>query len=127
METSIFVAQMAALLYLSIGVGMLINSDYYNQLFDQVSKDSLSMYIGGFVALIAGFTLVTYHNVWVQGWEVLVTIIGWLALIKGFLILTFPGTMQSITKSIVKPKNMGMISVFVILLGLVFMYFGFIA
>jgi len=127
MNTSIFVVQIAAVIYLSVGVGMLINPDYYQRLFAEVSKDSLAMYVGGFMALILGFTLVTYHNIWVQGWQVLVTIIGWLALIKGFLILAFPRVMQRLTKSMLKTKNTSSLSVFVILLGLIFMYFGFIA
>jgi len=126
METSIFVAQLAAIIYLSVGVGMLVSPDHYKKLFDSLSKDIGAMYVGGFMAMVAGFSLVTYHNVWVQEWPILITLIGWLALAKGFLILAFPKLMQRMSQSIVHSKSIGLFSVLAILVGLVFVYFGYI-
>ncbi len=127
MDLSLFVAQVAAIVYLSVGVGMLLDKKYYAKLLEGIMKDTTAMYIGGFMALIAGFTLVTFHNEWVKSWEVLVTIIGWIALIKGVMLLAFPSTLVGMTKSWVNAKNLKTFSVIVIALGLVFGYFGFIA
>lgn len=46
------------------------------------------MFFCGFIALIAGLAIVLNHNVWSGGAApVIVTIIGWLAIVKGVLIL----------------------------------------
>ncbi len=127
MDLSIFVAQAAAIVYLSIGVGMLLDKKYYAKFLDSIMKDTGTMYIGGFIALIAGFTLVTFHNDWVKSWEVLVTILGWLALVKGVMLLAFPSAILKMTKSWVSGKNLSVYAPVVIVFGLVFGYFGFVA
>ena len=127
MNLSVFVAQVAAIVYLSVGVGMFLDRKYYAKFFENMFKDTTAMYIGGFMALIAGFTLVTFHNDWVKSWEVLVTILGWLALVKGVMLLAFPSTILDMTKSWFNNKNLGTYAVVVIFLGLVFGYFGFVA
>lgn len=127
MDLSVFVAQVVAVVYLSIGVGMLFDGAYYKKLLDNFYKDQTCMYVGGLLALIIGFALVTFHNEWVKSWEVLVTIIGWLALIKGISLLAFPSKSLELSKSMTKAKNVSTLSIIVIVVGLVFGYFGFVA
>lgn len=127
MDLSIFVAQVAAVTYLSVGVGMLLDKGYYKKLLDDFYKDTTGIYLGGFMALIIGFTLVTYHNEWVKSWEVLVTILGWLALVKGVGLLAFPTAFLNWSKSFAGSKDLGTLGFVVIVLGLVFGYFGFVA
>jgi len=126
MDLPTFVAQVAAITYLSVGAGMLFDKAHYKKLFDDIMHDMSALYLGGFIALIAGFAIVTHHNVWDGSTlEVLVTIIGWLALIKGVMLLAFPTTVVGLTKNMVKSKNLGNLSFIVIALGLIFGYFGF--
>jgi hypothetical protein len=40
--------------------------------------------------LILGLISVLLHNIWVANWHVLVTIFGWLTLIKGILVIAWP-------------------------------------
>lgn len=127
MDLSIFVAQVAAIVYLSVGVGVLVDKAYYKRLFDSFSKDAGTMYLGGFMALIIGFALVTFHNEWVKSWEVLVTILGWLALIKGVALLAFPSSFMGFVENFYKGKNISNLALVAIVLGLVFGYFGFVA
>jgi hypothetical protein len=44
----------------------------------------------GYLSLFLGLTSVLLHNVWVLNWHVLITIFGWLALIKGILVIAWP-------------------------------------
>lgn len=127
MDLSTFVAQVVAVSYLAIGVGMLADKAHYKKFLEEMYKDSLGLYIGGFIALIAGFSLVSFHNFWVKDWTVLVTLIGWAALIKGVLILGMPTHFSKWSKHMFKPKNMHVYSLIVLGLGLVFAYFGFLA
>lgn len=47
-------------------------------------------YLTGFIAVTFGLLIIGYHNLWVADWRVLITIIGWLALIKGLIFIVLP-------------------------------------
>lgn len=44
----------------------------------------------GYLSLFLGLASVLLHNDWVLNWHVLITIFGWLALIKGILVIAWP-------------------------------------
>ena len=125
MEFEIFVARVAALVYLSVGIGFLLDGTYSRKLMNDMMNDSSALYLGGFMALVAGFTIVTYHNVWEQSWVVLVTLLGWLALVKGVMLLAMPTTFVGLTKTMT--KNADKYSWAAIVLGAIFGYYGFLA
>ncbi|MFH1218563.1 MAG: hypothetical protein V1679_01855 [Candidatus Peregrinibacteria bacterium] len=125
METSILVAKIMGVAYVTLGLGLIINGAYYKKAFEEIIKSPGFMFLGGIMALVAGFLIVNVHNFWVKDWTVLVTIIGWLALIKGVLIFLLPNVLISISKPLV--KNPMIIGVFAVILGGVFGYFGFFA
>lgn len=124
MELSIFVARVIAILYLCVGVGMLVNKNYYKKFYHDFFNEMAAVYIGGFMAVLAGFALVSYHNLWMANWTILVTLIGWLALIKGIFILLLPESFKTLGKSV---THFDIFAPIVIILGLVFGYFGFLA
>ena len=105
MELSIFLARIFALVYITVGVGMFLNPKYYQKMIDSVMKEHGLLYFGGVFALVFGFILVSSHNIWEKNWTVLITIIGWIALLKGFLLLLFPTVMTTLTKKWLKGKN----------------------
>ncbi|PIQ77195.1 hypothetical protein COV82_05915 [Candidatus Peregrinibacteria bacterium CG11_big_fil_rev_8_21_14_0_20_46_8] len=63
------------------------------------------MFYAGVVHLVLGLVLVMKHNYWVGSWEVIITILVWLVLVKGALIVVFPEQAVEISKSW-KSKNM---------------------
>lgn len=127
MTLSLFVARLVAVLYLAVALGMFFNKAYYQKLMRTFTHDSASFYLGGFMALSAGFALVTYHNVWQGGWVVLVTLIGWLALFKGIFFFLFPTSVNKATQFWAKDSTWPFGVVVVLGLGLLFGYFGFLA
>jgi hypothetical protein len=44
----------------------------------------------GYLSLFLGLATVLLHNVWVADWHVLITIFGWMALIKGIIVIAWP-------------------------------------
>ncbi|MBN1391432.1 MAG: hypothetical protein JW947_01365 [Sedimentisphaerales bacterium] len=82
--------QIWGLLYLAVGVGMIINSAFYKKLMAEFSENPPSIYLGGLAALVIGFLIVTFHNTWTGDWSVIITIFGWLALLKGVFLLLLP-------------------------------------
>jgi uncharacterized protein YjeT (DUF2065 family) len=127
METSILIAKLIGLIYLVIGLGLVFNQRYYHKMFDELLNDAPLTYISGLFSLITGFLLVTFHNIWANNWTVVITVFGWLAFGKGILLLVFPVIMKKICKSLFKTSNVFLADgLIVLILGLVFAYFGFI-
>jgi len=56
----------------------------------QVARDPALILLSGILLLVAGIAIVRAHNVWSGGWPVLVTIVGWLALLGGLARMFFP-------------------------------------
>jgi len=122
MELSILVAKIMAVVYITIGLGFLINSAYYKKALIDMMKDSGFMLLSGMMALVIGFLLVNSHNIWVKDWTVLVTIIGWISLVKGVLIFLAPKLFTGLVKWMT--QYMVVWGVLVLIFGLVFGYFG---
>ena len=118
--------QFFSLVYLSIGVGMIFNLDIYKKMFAEFIENGCILYLGGIMALVVGFLLVTFHNTWLRSPSTIITVLGWLALIKGIVILVLPKAMISLTKALVaSDKFLKIEMVLVMVLGLLFAYFGF--
>ena len=119
--------QLLGIVYFVIGIGIVINRDYYLRMFDGFIENSAVMYLGGCMSLIVGFLLVTFHNEWTASWSVIITIIGWLALIKGFCLFLVPKLFIRMIRAMKeKPKLITYHTLFVIVLGFLCMVLGFL-
>ena len=125
MEYSIFIAKIIAVIYLSFGIGLLFSGNYYQKVFIKLLNDATYLIFGGIMAIIIGFLIIKNHNIWTKNWTVLITIIGWAALIKGVLLLAFP-SFTKFFRPLFNNGNLTKISApLVIIFGLIFAYFGF--
>lgn len=124
METSMWLAQLFGITYLAVGLGMLLSGDYYQKMMAEMMDSKPVMYVMSIIALIVGLLIVTHHNTWGQDWTMLVTLIGWIALLKGFFMLAFPKSMKNF-KSLTQPQNFKKFAWIPFVLGLIFTYLGF--
>lgn len=125
MELSILIAKIASIIYLAAALGAVFSRDHYRRVFDDLFKNAALTYFIGFTAVILGFLMVNYHNIWVRDWTVLVTILGWLALVKGVLLIAFPRFVQGYSKPIFEGKGLQFFPYVAAFVGLLFGYFGF--
>ena len=125
MEVSFLIAKIAAVIYLSASLGGFISRDYYRRLSEDMYRNAGLTYLMGFLAVIVGFLIVHYHNLWVKDWTVLITIMGWLALMKGVLIIVFPKFVQHVSKSFLTDRALQIYPYVTLMFGLLFGYFGF--
>jgi len=125
METSILIAKIFAVVYVVVGLGMLLNYGYFKKMLNEMMKSAGFLYLGGIMALLAGFLIVNFHNVWVWDWTVIITVLGWLALLKGALLLLLPKTMVAFTRLFT--NILWVAVVFVLVMAGVLGYFGFFA
>lgn len=127
MEHSQLIAQIVSIVYLSYAVGFACNSAYYQKAIAAMMKDSSWLIIGGLMAIIIGMFIIATHNVWTNDWTVLITIIGWIGLIKGVTLIAFPQSFRPFEKIFDSRSTMIGASIVTLVLGLVFGYFGFFA
>jgi len=119
--------QCLGVIYLAVGLGMLSNPQYYKQMMMDFKNNRASMYMGGIFLLAIGFLLVTFHNIWAAEVSVIITVIGWIALVKGILLLVLPEMMMKSMDIFLNKKNTALmvIASLVVILGVLLAWLGF--
>lgn len=83
-----------------------------------------TLYLMGIVALILGVVMTASRAAW-SGWQLLVALIGWLALAKGTVIILFPESIASLYRRMNKPGVFAVGGIVIVVIGLFFMWIGF--
>jgi len=128
MEISIRLAQIFGIVFLAIGLGMLFEPKYYHKIYNDFVKNPALIYVTALAITAVGYFIIVKHNVWIMSWEVIITIIGWLALIKGILLLVIPQGFLNMSKGwFKKPEIFSKYAIIVLILGGILSYYGFLA
>ena len=98
MESSIFFARLLGLYLVIVATGILFNLKTYQRMMEDFCKNVALVYLGGVLALFFGLIVVLLHNVWVANWTVIITIFGWLGIIKGAWLIVLPNTVARFTE-----------------------------
>ena len=118
-------AQILGVIYLSVGIGMLVSKAHYQKLFQEFKSSTAFIYISGLMAVLFGFIILELNSTWEMSYVGAITLIGWIALIKGVILLIKPDILLGQMKFWI--KNLSLASVIVIVLGLALSYYGFMA
>ena len=102
MENAVAIAQVAAPMYLIMGLSVLLYAKPWGKLMDKWKKDHLSLFPLMFLYPILGVIVIRMHNVWEWNVWLIVTLIGWVMLIKGAMYFLLPGT---VLKKMMDMKN----------------------
>ncbi len=126
MDLSMFLAQIFGLFYVLIGIAFIARPKHYYKVFRKLLKNSSMKFVLSMMAFAVGFSMIAYHNIWEWHWRVIITIIGWAALLKAILYMLFPGRMKDLGYYVVRSRN-SMLSygAICVLLGLILCYLGF--
>jgi cytochrome bd-type quinol oxidase subunit 2 len=127
MQLPKLIAKMAAVIYLSATAGAFFSADYYRKIADDFFGNSWLIYLAGFITAVIGLLIVTYHNRWTKNWTVLITILGWLVLIKGILLIAFPQFLHSLSERMLTDLGAKIFPYSALCLGLMLAYFGFVS
>ena len=73
----------------ALGVAMLVNRELFPVIIDQISHDYGLIIVSGMLSLLAGIAIVRVHNIW-SGWQAIVTVLGWLAIVGGLARMWMP-------------------------------------
>src|SRR5688572_9640617 len=85
------VLKLAAITFVLIGVSHIARSDVWVRLFILVREQGeAGAFLNGFIHFPLGAVIVAFHNVW-SGIPVVLTLVGYGLLLKGFICFVFPG------------------------------------
>lgn len=84
------------LYFLVCSIAMLLNPRFFIEAVNDLVYSKGQMLIVGFIALIFGAFIIAFYGKYDMGWTLIITVIGWLSLIKGVLYLVFPDTIKSV-------------------------------
>jgi len=90
MTTSKTIAGLIGPTLIAIGATILLDLSTWPFLLEQFSHDPALIYLSGLLLFVAGLAIVRAHNRWTVGWPMLVTVLGWLAVLGGLLRMLFP-------------------------------------
>ena len=127
MYTSLFLAKLIGPIFVIVGTGLLLNGDRYRAVVDEVMSSHTLLYIFGAVALTGGLAIVLTHNVWVWDWPVIITIVGWLMIVRGSFRIVFPQQVEDLARKMVAgwPEVLLISGVLVITIGAFLCWKGF--
>jgi hypothetical protein len=95
MQTSRILARIIGPILIVPAVGVFLNMEAYRSLVEEFSRNASLCYLGGFMALLTGLIILQFHNKWEARWPVVITILGWITVVKGALLIVFPGLVAS--------------------------------
>lgn len=127
MFVSVFLAKAFALYFLIMGLAMLTNQNYYMKAAIGMVENNGLAFLTSIFTLILGILLVLFHDVWIVGWPLIITILAWLTLIKGILRLFLPRHVVNWLGLIQNKSWFFSSMILFIVLGVYLGYIGFVA
>ena len=86
MDTLNFIAELWGFGFLSTGLALLINGKNIKKLF-QFAESEIAMFYSGILVFLMGVASILSYNLWSSSWGVVVTVFGWLTVLKGLFLL----------------------------------------
>lgn len=105
MTNAELIAGFAGPLFIAVAVALLINRHTVAGLVTGVLNTPEFIFFSGIFTLLAGLAIVRAHNIWSAEWTVLVTVIGWLCVIGGFIRIVWPEHVSSLRDRMMGSEN----------------------
>lgn len=123
MEVSLFLAKFWGWYLLVFFLILSFNPRRIQQIMDDM-QDRKFLILVAFIAIVIGLLNILFHNTWEANWTIIITVIGWVALLKGVVLFSFP---EKIVKKLYASnvKRIQFFYVLLFLLGLFLLNMGY--
>ena len=126
MNTSLYLAKLIGPFFALVGLSVLVNEATFRGIVKEFIKSPGLVFLSGLLTLPVGIAIVLAHNVWVANWPVLITIIGWLAIITGVIRVAATKQVIAKAKKISASKNFPQVAAAIwVAIGAVLCFFGY--
>jgi hypothetical protein len=128
MLTSTFIAKLMGPILLAVAIAILIDQKAMRAMAKEFLGSRALIFIFGIVDLLLGLVLVLVHNVWVMDWRVIITLIGWISIVRGLVRILFAPWIVKNAPGLLRKQGLLMtISIVMLTLGAVLSYYGYAA
>lgn len=126
MESSIFLAKLIGPVFLTMGISVVANPPRIKRMAREILDSDAFIFMSGMLTLPAGLAIVITHNIWVAGWPVLITILGWIAIFAGITRVLMPAGLKSIGQAMIEKTALITVpGIVMVLLGAYLSYQGY--
>jgi hypothetical protein len=115
MATSKTIAALLGPTLIASAASIFLNLHAWSGMVDQAFHNPALVFVSGYPLFVAGLAIVYFHNQWKGGWPVVVTALGWLALVGGLLRVLFPTRLAEIATTAVQTAGVMPIAALLIL------------
>jgi len=105
MTNAELIAGFAGPLFMAVAAALLINRRTIAGLVSGTLNSPEFIFFSGIFTLLAGLAIVRVHNLWSAEWTILVTVLGWLAIIGGLLRIIWPERVSAARKTMLRDEN----------------------
>ena len=125
MDTSLFLAKLLGLYMVVASLLWLVRGQAFDRMVEAIMDDPGIRALSGFLSLIIGLAMVTSHSIWEPSWRTVITVFGYLALLKGVWLLGWPEAAMSVTRVMVRNPWRLVLVIIWLLLGTWLAWLGF--
>lgn len=125
MATSIMLAKIMGVYFVILGLCMWSDCKQFKQRWMALKPNSDALFIAGFFELLIGILVVLNHNVWIQSWPVIITIVGYLLILEAVMMLANPQGLCEMYKKLCSGNGFVIMKVVMLVIGLVLVMAGF--
>lgn len=126
MQTSIFLAQLMGPVILAAAISLFVNGGQQVAMAREFLESPSLIYISGILVMTAGLAIVLYHNVWAFDWRLIITVLGWLAVIGGTMRIVFFRAVEKFGEAMLdKPVAITVAGVVWFVAGVILCFFGY--
>jgi uncharacterized membrane protein HdeD (DUF308 family) len=122
MEISIFFVKFMGYFMFLTSSALFLSKESRTAMLENMKNNESFLIAMGYITLLIGLPIVILHNVWELNVLGLVTLMGWVTLIKGFVFLAKPSIVK---KKELSEKNIKIRGLIGALIGLGLMYCGY--
>ena len=125
MELSVFLAKLIGIYLLIVSTIWFFRKHQVTSSIKELVSSSGTLAISAEISLIFGLVIVIDHSIWEVNWRGLITVLGYLMIMKGIVRYAFPNQVKVLASKML--NSGGVCSVFVALfvIGLYLTYCGF--
>lgn len=124
MNVSVAITQALGIIFAVMGLSVVIDRKEVSAALERVTQDRGFLWLWSFLILTMGAVIVVMNNVWTSGLPLLVTVLGWLTIIKGAFLLLLPDPAIALYRKCNKNSVLLFGGIAAFILGLVLLYLG---
>jgi uncharacterized membrane protein len=103
------------------------NKSYLTAAMGELAKSKALTWLAGLLTFVIGVASVSFYHAWSSDWRVVVTVVGWLTVLKGVFITLFPTTSIGFYRRALTSTVMTVSGIVAVLIGIVLLYLGMVS